>query len=298
MIAVMLFSVAASACTPVRDSVLRVRDLAIVDARFMAAPSEETIGYAPAPGSRRIFSEAEIARLAKRFALEGAGRTVCFAYAMKPLDRDAALAAIALAIPGVNAEIVDIPRFPVPEGRIVFPLNALPKPPPSRMGEPVVWRGYIEYAEGRRFTIWASVHLSVSRERVFAKADLPIAHAVGPDEMEVRTVAEFPDGARWVETAADAVGHRTVRPIKAGMRIPVTAIEPSILAVGRGDDVHVEVAAGGARLKTDARAEGNAGLGGIVKLRNPKSGKLFEARVTGKGTAEVIAPAVSSGEIQ
>jgi len=298
MIAVLLFSVAASACAPVHDSVLRARDLATVDARFMAAPPEEVIGYAPAPGSRRVFSEAEIARLAKRFAIEGAGHAVCFAYAMKPLDRDAALAAIALAIPGVEAEIVDTPHFAVPEGRIVFPLNALPKPPPSRVAEPVVWRGYIEYAEGRRFTIWASVHLSVSRERIFAKADLAVAHAIAPDEIEVRTVAEFPDGARWVEAAADAVGHRTVRLIKTGTRIPVTAVEPSIQAVGRGDEVRVEVAAGGARLQIDARAEGSAALGSMVKLRNPKSGKLFEARVTGKGTAEVIAPIAASGETQ
>ena len=296
MIAVLLFSVAASACAPVHDSVLRARELAIVDARFTAAPPEEVIGYAPAPGSRRVFSESEIARLAKRFAIEGTGHAVCFAYAMKPLDRDAALAAIALAIPGVTAEIVDTPRFAVPEGRIVFPLNALPKPPPLRMGEPVVWRGYIEYAEGRRFTIWASVHLSVSRERVFAKADLTVAHAIAPDEIEVRTVAEFPDGARWLDAAADAVGHRTIRAIKAGTRIPVTVIESSIQAVGRGDEVRVDVAAGGARLQIDARAEGNAALGGMVKLRNPKSGKFFEARVTGKGTAEVIATTVTSGE--
>jgi flagella basal body P-ring formation protein FlgA len=296
MISVLLFSVAASACAPVHDSVLRARDLAAVDARFAAAPPEEVIGYAPAPGSRRVFAEAEMTRFARRFAIEGVARPVCFAYAMKPLDRAGALAAIVQAIPGVEAEILDAPRFPVPDGRIVFPLNALPKPPAFRMTEPIVWRGYIEYAEGRRFTIWASVRLSVTRQRVFAMADLPIGHTVGPGDVEVRTVSEFPDSPHWAETTADAVEHRMRRAVQAGMRIPANAIEPSIQAVGRGDEVRVEVAAGGARLQIDARAEGSAVLGGMVKLRNPKSGKVFEARVTGKGTASVITQAVTPEE--
>jgi flagella basal body P-ring formation protein FlgA len=206
MISVLLFSVAASACAPVHDSVLRARDLAAVDARFAAAPPEEVIGYAPAPGSRRVFAEAEMTRFARRFAIEGVARPVCFAYAMKPLDRAGALAAIVQAIPGVEAEILDAPRFPVPDG------------------------------------------------------------------------------------------HRMRRAVQAGMRIPANAIEPSIQAVGRGDEVRVEVAAGGARLQIDARAEGSAVLGGMVKLRNPKSGKVFEARVTGKGTASVITQAVTPEE--
>ena len=212
-------------CVPVRDSVLHGRDLAAADAQFAAVDPEVAVGYAPAPGARRLVSEAEMIRLAKRFGIEGPVHETCFQYEMTKLDAAAVHSAMEEAIPGAAFEILDMGKFDVPDGKLTFSLGSLPKPPISRPEEPVIWRGYVEYAQNRHFTIWAKVRVQ---------------------------------------------------------RLDV--------AVLRGDEVMVQVEAGGAKIKISARAESQAGLGETVKLRNPKSGKVFEARVTGKGAANLVAP--------
>ena len=218
-------------CVPVRDSVLHGRDLAEADVHFAAVDPDTALGYAPVPGSRRVISEAEMTRLAKRFGIDGAVHEACFQYAMTKLDPSAVKTAMEEAIPGAQIEVLETGKFEVPEGKTVFSVASLPKPPIAHPDEPVIWRGSIEYAPNRRFTIWAKVRV--------ARTDM---------------------------------------------------------AVQRGDEVVVQVEAGGARIKISARAESQAALGETVKLRNPKSGKVFEARVTGKGSASLIAPAVEEGK--
>ena len=41
------------------------RDLAIADSRFSALPASLAIGFAPTPGTKRVFSGAELSRIAR-----------------------------------------------------------------------------------------------------------------------------------------------------------------------------------------------------------------------------------------
>ena len=58
-------NVAFGACLPVGGERILGSDLALADARFAALPAAQIIGYAPAPGMKRIFAAAELGRIAR-----------------------------------------------------------------------------------------------------------------------------------------------------------------------------------------------------------------------------------------
>jgi len=60
------------------------------------------------------------------------------------------------------------------------------------------------------------------------------------------------------------------------------------LAVASGDTVHVEVHNGAARISMDGRAESGGDVGDTIRVRNPATGRLFFAKVSGKQRAEVL----------
>jgi hypothetical protein len=57
--------------------------------------------------------------------------------------------------------------------------------------------------------------------------------------------------------------------------------------VERGDKIAIEVSSGAARLTFDATAESSGRAGDSIMVRNPESGRLFRAKVEGKGRASV-----------
>ncbi len=275
------------ACTAVRDPVISAGDLAKADSRFVVVPASAAVGYSPAPGSRRLFSEAEMDRLGKRFSVEGTPHELCFEYEMHKLENKAVLEAIERVIPGAEVEILESSSFNVPEGPLEFSKATLPKPPQSRPGDPVIWRGHVQYAQGRNFSVWVKLRIAVTAQRVLAVRDMNPGQQIAAADVDVRTVKCFPDAAHWTRTAEEVVGHKLLVLVRAGSAIQTNSVSTGEQLVARGDQVTVEVEAGAAHLRIDSKAESGAGLGGVVKLRNPKSGKIFEALVTGKGSAKV-----------
>jgi flagella basal body P-ring formation protein FlgA len=59
------------------------------------------------------------------------------------------------------------------------------------------------------------------------------------------------------------------------------------LDVHRGENVGVEARCGAARLLLDGVAQSDGRVGQVVAVRNPGSGKNFQARVEGKGKVAV-----------
>ena len=53
--------------------------------------------------------------------------------------------------------------------------------------------------------------------------------------------------------------------------------------VERGDKIAVEVSSGGALLAFEATAESSGRAGDSIVVRNPENGRLFQAKVEGKG---------------
>ena len=63
----------------------------------------------------------------------------------------------ALDDPEARIEILELSRFPVPRGELEFQRATLPVDTDA----PVVWRGMVRYAGGRKFGVWASVKVRV-----------------------------------------------------------------------------------------------------------------------------------------
>jgi flagella basal body P-ring formation protein FlgA len=284
------------ACHGVEGDSILGRHLAAADAQFAAVPEDARIGYAPMPGTQRTLSAMDLTRVAARFGIEGEFHDLCFEYPTRRLETGEMLSAMreSLKVASARIEIAEFSLYAAPKGVVVFPLTGLSRPSPARAEEPVIWRGYVEYGSSgtaqRKFAVWAKVRLQVEETRVVAAENLAVAQAVQGSQLRVEQLHGFPTFQVVASTVDQVVGHTLRRPVRKDAAVPLDAIENgAVREVNRGEAVEVEVDAGLAHLKFDGRAESGGALGEVVTVRNAKSGKIFAARVVGKGKVEVVA---------
>lgn len=282
----------AAGCAAIEGDRILAGDMARLWPEFAGVPASTTLGYAPAPGSRRVFPSAELARMAARFGLNSAVPAgICFERRTVTLTPGRALQAMraALNIPEARIEIVELSRFPVPQGELVFPRTALRPPglaaPP---GTPVFWRGEVRYGAHRRFAVWAKVMVTVPVVRLRAAVPLRAGEPVRPEQLQVERSEAFPSGRREAESPDEVAGLHPRRTIPAGAVVRLEQFEAPH-DIERGEPVTVEVASGAARLALTGRAESAGSTGQTIRVRNPGSRRSFPARVSGRGTAVVEA---------
>jgi len=279
-----------AACVPVEANNIVAGDLARAIPAFSKAPADANIGYAPSPGSRRVFRIDELRRLATRFQVDLRGeREACFEWPLAPLAPEQAIAAMRLSfnLPEARIEIIEMSKRATPRGEVVFPVTSL-IPPADRHTGPALWRGYVLYGSGeRRFDVWARVKISAPMSRVVVVTPIPSGRPIAAAEVRLETVEDFPlsnDAARnldevvgWVPRVGFAAGHAVLR----------SEVSEAIV-VKTGDMVDVLVKSGNAHLKLQALAESSGHRGDMIALRNPKSGKIFRARVEAEDKALVL----------
>ena len=100
----MLLLAAARACRSRAKRIL-ARDMARGWPEFAAVEADTTLGYAPAPGVRRRFEAAELARLAARHNVPAPPGEVCFERPLVPLDRARLLEVLERALGVAGARI-------------------------------------------------------------------------------------------------------------------------------------------------------------------------------------------------
>lgn len=256
---------------------IRAGDLAPASPAFAALDPGTVVGWAPAPGVRRVFGVAELRRMAARLGAAPAPQAeLCVERPVAPLDRGRILAALETQVPGGEIKLLDFSRAPAPEGELVFPRTGLR----SSRGA-AVWNGYVRYAETRRFAVWAKVALAVPA--VVAAVDLLPGRPIEAAQLRLEPRGDLGSVLGALE---QAVGQCPRRAIRAGTVISPRWLEPAP-EIRRGDPVAVDIWSGGAHLMLDARAESAAGLGQRVAVRNPATQKRFFARVDGKGRVSV-----------
>jgi flagella basal body P-ring formation protein FlgA len=281
-----LFSAAApGGCLPVAGDRILGLDLAFA---IPSLPAAITVGFAPAPGMRRVFSSVELARIARanHVTLTASPSDVCFEIPLHALTEEETRDAMRLVLPaGTELTIVDLPKIGVPAGRLEFPLTSLE---PAARGARV-WRGFVHYGETLRMPVQARVTVQRKLVAVVASKDLPSNTRLDAASVRLESVS-VPLDAEHLASGADAVlGRVTKKPIHAGEPIPLALLStPPVIR--RGDAIKVEVRSGGARLVFDAVAQTDAGDGEIVELRNPESGKTFRARAAESGRAVIVVP--------
>lgn len=276
-------------CYPIQDDQIYARDVAAAIPGFAGVPADFALGYAPAPGTRRVFKAAVLERLAlnQGVSLESAS-DVCFERAMATLEASQILEALRSAWNGsdVNMELRSWSPQIAPQGKVVFPRTGLQLPSASDPQAEVVWRGYVMYGNNRRFGISARARITTSVTRVVAVADLSAGETVREDQVRLETFDTFALDDRPARRLEEVVGYVTRARIRAGATVLRNQLNRAP-EITRGDLVQVEVTAGGARLAFEGKAESNGTTGATILVKNPSSGKDFRARVTGKGKVSV-----------
>src|ERR1700684_247192 len=93
-------------CVPVAGERILAGDLARAVPAFAGLSSELSLGYAPAPGSRRVYSAAELARLAGRYGLTvDPGVDACLVRQSGTLTAERATAAMQVTVPKARIEV-------------------------------------------------------------------------------------------------------------------------------------------------------------------------------------------------
>jgi len=278
----------ASGCLSFAGERILAGELAGAWPEFAAVPADTSLCFAPAPGVRRVFRVAELERLAKRYNIaQPPTSEVCFERPLRQLTREDLTAAIQQqpGLSGAHVEIVEFSQSPVPQGEIVFPLAALTRPARPDQNGPVIWRGYVSYGSGRKFALWARARISLSQTRLIALEPLPAGQAIQARQLRLETWQGFP-GGEPPGSVEQMAGRLPKRPISVG-----AAVEPELLQdpwdVDRGEAVRIQVRNGAAQLSLVGRAETAGRRGDQISVRNLKSGRLFYARVEGKGRAVV-----------
>jgi flagella basal body P-ring formation protein FlgA len=284
-------------CLPIQDERIYARDVAAAVPAFANVPADFALGYAPAPGTRRVFKSDALARVARNQGVAADGLEalpdVCFERAMATLEAGEILEAMrgawgAGSVPGpdVHMELRSFSPQVAPQGRVVFPRSGLQLPATSDPQADVLWRGYVLYGNNRRFTISARAHISTTTTRVVAMVDLAVGNVVREDQVRLETFDTFALDDRPARNLDEVVGFVPRTMIRSGAMVLRNQLSRAP-EVARGDVVKVEVTAGGAHLLFEGRAETEGVAGKTILVKNLTSGKDFRARVTGKGKVSV-----------
>ena len=279
---------AALACAPVTGNRIEGRDLAAANPLFASLPATLTLGFAPLPGAKRVFSSQELARIAKANGIEDAGTgDVCFEVPMVPLTAERVSDSMREALStGTVLKIVELPGISVPVGAMEFPLTGLePATFPGRGVQ--LWRGHVRYAESRQFAIWARVEVTMEYRAVVAMKDLPAGMPITAEAVRMEIRRGPIEREKPASRLEDVDGRIALRAVKAGAFVPLAAlaVAPS---VRRGDAVSVEVQSGPAHLHFEAIAQSTGRTGEMVELRNPMNGKTFRARLDEGARASIV----------
>jgi len=276
----------AAACLPATSDRILGRDLALANPAFAALPANLTVAYSPVPGAKRVFAQAELARIARANNIKSAiPEEVCFEIAMHEIEDTDVLSSMRRSLTAdVELNLVELPRTTVPVGRLEFPLTGLE---PTVKGTRI-WRGFVTYGETLRMRIWARVDISRRVEAVVAVSDLALNLPIDAAHLRLETVSAPIGPDQHVAQHIDQVlGRIPKKTVSAGSTIPLAILDipPT---VRRGDAVKVEVRSGPARIQIDAVAESAARTGEIVQLRNTSTGKIFRARLEGGAKAVIV----------
>ena len=275
---------AATQCLPLEKDNITGADLAAADPGFSPMPATRLVGYSPAPGRQRLFTVSELKSIAGAVGLDvSPARDLCFEWRISAIDTGAAEAAMKEAYPEATIEVIEMSRYPAPEGNIVFSRTGLQRIPAPVM----LWRGYVAYGEGRKFDIWARVKISVQTERVIAAELLRAGQVIRGDQVRVDQYSGPPLEAGYATSIAEVVGRVPRSLALAGSPIKIAILDTPV-EISRGDVVNVEVQNGAARISLEARAASSGRLGQSVQLQNQTSGKTFRATVSGTGRALVV----------
>jgi len=280
----------AAECLPVESDIILGRHLNAAVRGDAKLPADLVFSSSPLPGVTRTVSAAEIVRWAERHGVSGVSAIgTCFEWPLRALGAEEATAAMRASLPpGTEIRIVELSRQGVPAGKSVFPRNGLREPADAaNVATPVLWHGFVEYGNHKRYATWARVNLRIQSKRLSAAADIRTGEVIRADQIREETVGLFPGTQLQRKNATLIVGRVSRVPIKAGGQVRPTLLDAPP-DVKRGDIVELELRTAGTVVRAPAEAQSGGRIGDKLAFRNSSSGKLVHARLVSSARAEVI----------
>jgi flagellar basal body P-ring formation protein FlgA len=276
-------------CLTVQDDRIFARDVVPAIPEFANVPEDLSLGYAPMPGAKRVFSAAALQALARNQGVTlDTTPAVCFVRPMMMLEADVILDAMRESWngPDVRVELRSWSPRTAPQGDLVFPKSGLRLPANSDPESEAVWSGYVLYGNNRRFTVTARARILTATTRVIAIDEIATGKPISKDQVRLDTCDACVPDDRPARDLDEVVGFVARNHIRAGAIIFKSQLnQPPDVA--RGDLVTVEVSSGGAHLVVEGRAQSSGVTGSTITVRNLSSGKNFQAKVTGPKKASV-----------
>lgn len=274
-------------CVAPRGEWITGADIAAAVPALAGLPADLKVGYAPVPGLERVFHPDELRRLALTHRLADPGLTanVCVAWPVTPLPPQAVLSAMKKSLAGRDPEIeiVGQSKAAAPAGEIVFPLSGLC----GYSENAVIWKGYVLYADNRRFDTWASVRVRVHETHLKANGAIHTGERLSPGRWRGESYVGPPLRETILGDPAKLEGLIARRDFADGAPLLDIFFETP-KAVERGDNVTVVADVGAAQIQATGEALAAGRCGEVILIRNPRSNRTFKARIASAGRVEVL----------
>lgn len=277
-------------CRPVTGDRILAGDFAQTIPAFSALPPDLAIGYSPQPGAQRAFRDDEVRRIARTHGIEDTALPgISFCWPMSAITDQQASESMqaSLKLPAARIGIIDLSPRHVPPGKLVFPREALSGTASGNRDPILVWRGYVQYSEGRRYPVSARVRVAIATSRVVAASPLKAGQAIPAEQIREETYEDLPFRDALARSAAEVAGRVPRRSIAQGAAILKSDLMTAF-DVAKGDVVQVVVRDGAAQLRLEAKAESDGRTGDTIPVLNLQSRKTFSARVEAKGRVVVV----------
>jgi flagella basal body P-ring formation protein FlgA len=274
-------------CAPVSGDRIMGADLASAVPQLAEIPASLNLGYAPVPGIQRVFRASELRRLAERYGIHPKPlEPVCFAWPLHVLSREQILGAVQKTLAGheIQLEITDQSRNQVPAGEVIFPLQGLN----YNSAKATVWNGFITYAEGRKFTTWVLVRLTVHERQLIAKRTIHSGEIIDSTAFQAADYSGPLRRSIILQSEAELAGKCARWAIPEGTVLTASMLSPRP-DVEQEETVIVHVISGATSIETQGIAATSGYKGDIIKVRNTKTGRLFLARVDDHGVVTLVA---------
>jgi flagella basal body P-ring formation protein FlgA len=185
--------------------------------------------------------------------------------------------------PGVKIEIVDVSRFPVPEGEMQFEWKGLT--PPAAGQSTARWRGLIRRDQDHTFSIWAVVRITGPCNRIVATQTIRPDEPITASQVSEESYQGFPS-ENCAADISDVVGKVTTRTVLANTPVVRTMLAPPA-SILKGEQAVAEYQGDAIHLSLPVIAERNGRIGEVIPVRNPATHKVLQGRVTGEGRVSI-----------
>jgi flagella basal body P-ring formation protein FlgA len=273
-------------CHPLFHDRILGSDLAAAEPSLALLPPEFELGYAPSPGIPRVFRVSQLQQLATKFQINANfAQPVCFAWRLHDLASQEILSAMHKTLEGEEPEIeiVDQSHFQVPDGNIHFPLQGLS----GTSDKPATWNGFVEYGGSGKFGVWARVRISVHEKNVITVRAISAGEVVEASALKTIDYQGPPKRYPALRSEEEAAGQCARWAIAAGSLLTKSMLVPP-KDIEKEQLVTVHVNSGAAHIETQGIADDGGYVGNVIPVHNPKTGRVFRARIDERGVVTVV----------